>query len=112
MSVNSPITAADGWFVGEDQDLQYTVSDSNGAIQDITGFTIQFKMGLQQGGTAVLTKSATLTTPAAGICTVSVASADTAALTPATYWYALSRTDTGQNQLLAYGLAVLQGRVS
>jgi len=58
----------------------------------------------------VLTKSATLTTPSSGICTVATTAADTSGLAAGTYFYALSRTDSGNNAVVAHGPAVLLGR--
>ena len=109
-ATSQPITRDDAWFVGEDQSLQFTIYDSAGAAQNITGWTIQFKMAATDGGTAVLTKSATLTSPTTGLCTVATLSADTSGLAAGTYFYALSRTDSGNNAVLAHGPAVLQGR--
>jgi hypothetical protein len=117
VSGESPITLADGWFVGEDQAIQWTIYDLDPATEtsppsakNITGWTIQFKMSATEGGAAVLTKSASLTTPASGICTVATAQADTAGFTADTYHYTLSRIDAGQNQVLSWGTAVLRGR--
>jgi hypothetical protein len=119
VSGESPITFADGWFVGEDQSLRWTIYDRDPATEtspstakDITGWTIQFKMSLTEGGASVLTKSASQPYPesASGITTVSTLAADTAGLTAATYHYTLSRTDSGFNQVLAWGTAVLRGR--
>lgn len=105
----SPITEADGLFTGEDQSLRFTIYDNAQAAKDITGWTIQFKMAATQSGAAVVTKSATLTTPASGICTVALSATDLT-LSSGVYFYALSRTDAGQNQVLAWGSVVLQGR--
>lgn len=105
-----PITAADAWFVGEDQNLVFTIYDTTGAAQNITAWTLQFKMATTSAGAAVLTKSATLTTPASGVCTVATLAADTSGLTPGTLYYALSRTDSGFNAVVAHGPAVLLGR--
>lgn len=103
-----PITAEDGWFRAEDQSVQWTIYQASGAVQDITGFTLEFKMSATKGGTASLTKSVTLTTPASGICTAAFLAADTAALAAGTYWYTMRRTDSGSNRVLAWGPALLQ----
>jgi hypothetical protein len=105
-----PITRDDGWFVGEDQSLQFTISDVSGAVQNITGWTLQFKMAATEGGTSVLTLSATLTSPTSGIATVVSPAAGTTGLMPGTYFYTLSRTDSGNNAVVAAGPAVLRGR--
>ena len=119
-SGESNITAADGWFTGEDQALQWTIYDhdpltevSPNVAKNITGWTLQFKLATSVAGTAVLTKSASLTTPASGICTVNVAAATDYGSVPAgTYYYTVSRTDTGQNQVVAWGSAVINARVA
>jgi hypothetical protein len=105
-----PITRDDGWFVGEDQSLQFTISDVSGAVQNITGWTLQFKMAATEGGTSVLTISGALTSPTTGLCTVVSPAAGTTGLTPGTYFYTLSRTDSGNNAVVAAGPAVLRGR--
>jgi hypothetical protein len=105
VSTRADITAADGFFIGEDKSFVYTIT-SGGAAVNISGWTIQWAMSATQGGAAILTKTASLTTPAAGICTVVLASADTLALNTAQtadYFYRLRRTDTGSRAELAYG---------
>jgi hypothetical protein len=103
MSTQSNITASDGFFIGEDKSLVFTIYDANGAVQNITGWTISWLLSATNSGTAILTKSATLTTPASGVCTVTVASGDTSGLTPGTYYYTLRRTNSGSKAELAYG---------
>lgn len=117
-SGESPITAAAGWFTGEDQALQWEVFDLDPAtetspptVKNITGWTIGFKMATTAAGTSVLTKAAALTTPLSGICTVSVAAADYGSVPAGTYYYTLSRTDSGLNQVIAWGTAVVNARV-
>ena len=107
MSTQSNITASDGFFIGEDKSLVFTIYTSAGAAQDITGWTISWLLSATNSGAATLTKSATLTTPASGICTVAVASGDTSGLTPGTYYYTLRRTDSGSKAELAYGTCEL-----
>lgn len=109
MSTLSPIKVIDAWFKAEDQDIDWDIRDPSGDPVDITGWTIQFRMATAQGGTSVLTKSASQILDAR--CRITVASADTTSLAAAKYWYALSRTDSGVNQVLAYGDAHLQARV-
>jgi hypothetical protein len=107
MSTLSNITASDGWFIGEDKSLVFTIYDANGAAQDITGWTISWKLSATLSGAATLTKTASLTTPASGICTVAVAAGDTSGMTPGTYYYTLRRTNSGSAAELAYGFAEL-----
>jgi hypothetical protein len=113
MSRTVDITERDGFFVGEDQALQFTVyEDDDVTVVNITGWTLQLKAALTEDGAALITKSATLTTPASGICTVSLAAADTSSLDPGRYYFTLSRTDSGFNQVVADGWMILRARPS
>lgn len=104
MSAQANITSDDGFFIGEDKSLVFTIQDSAGAAVNITGWTIQFAMADALSGSSDLTKSATLTTPLSGICTVAIASGDTIGLDPTSTWYyRLRRTDSGSRAELAYG---------
>lgn len=101
-----------GFFRGEDKAIVFTIKNTNGAAIDITGWTMSFRMASALWGTAVITKTPTLTTPASGICTVNLASADTSGLTQdgnsTTYYYTLRRTNAGSRTELAFGHIVVQ----
>ena len=113
MSVRHDFLEAEGWFIGEDKSIVVTVKDAAEQPLNITGWTIEFKVANAISGVALFTKSATLTTPASGICTVVVASGDTINLppseigeaegAPSQYTYALRRTDTSNKAELMYG---------
>lgn len=109
MSTEANITS--GFFRGEDKALVFTIKDAGGAVINITGWTIGFRMSQSQWGAASIIKAATLTTPASGICTVTLSSGDTSSLTqdgqPTTYYYTLRRTDTGSRTELAYGQIII-----
>jgi hypothetical protein len=112
VGVRQNFTTDDAIFTAEDQTLQFTVYDeSTNAAKDITGWAIQFKLASTQTGAALVTKSATLTTPVSGICQVALSAADLTQ-TAATLFYSLTRTDVGNVQVLAYGTFLLQGRPS
>lgn len=103
MSTEANLEASDGFFIGEDKALVFTIT-SLGVPVNITGWTIQFAMADVQSGAADVTKSATLTNPTQGVCTVTIASGDTIGLNPASTWfYRLRRTDSGSRAELAYG---------
>jgi hypothetical protein len=108
MSTEANVGEADGWFKAEDKQFVFTIVNSTGGVQNITGWTIIWTLAANQFGSPILTKTAALTVPLSGICTVTVASADTSGLTAQTYYYALRRTDAGSRAELAYGLAVLR----
>ena len=112
MAVKQDFTTDDGVFTGEDQTLRFTVyDDTTGAAKDITGWTIEFKLAQAQTAAALITKSATLTTPASGVCSVALSAADLAAAV-GVYFYSLTRVDAANVQVLAYGTFVVQGRPS
>jgi hypothetical protein len=105
-----PIDKSDNWFVGEDQNLEWHIRDKAGTPIDITGWTIQFRMAVTEGGASILTKSAAQADEAR--CRVVVAAADTSGLTPRNYYGTLSRTDTGLNQVLWNERCFLRARVA
>jgi len=112
VSTQSNITDADGWFIGEDKTLRFTVVDQNGAAQNVTGYTMDFKLSATFSGDRLFTKTVgagiTLTSPAGGIVDVQIDAADTSGLSPTTYYYVLRRTNAGSHWELAYGTAVLK----
>lgn len=112
MSLPQPIDRLDDWFVGEDKDLEYTIyEDDNETVQNITGWTIQFRMATTRTGVSVLTRNALITSPSEGVCLFQMASGDTTSLPPKRYFYTVSRIDSGFDAVLAEGPCVLQGRV-
>jgi hypothetical protein len=116
MTVTStPISIDDGFFVDTDLTLVFFISDTDpltgtsppGPL-NCTGFTVQFKLGPNEGGAAVLTLAGTVVDGPAGHITVAVADTDTAALTPGVYLYTLRRTDAGAERMLASESCVLR----
>lgn len=81
---------------GDNLDMVYTISDSNGNIEDLTGGSIAWKALVSGTTTAVITKTGTLTDPTNGITTVSLDPADTAAL-GGTYAVDGEYTDSGSS---------------
>lgn len=106
--VDVPVSAM--VFAGEDKTLQFTVTNLAGATQVITGWTLQWKLETSQGGTVSVTKSGVVTDGPNGVCTVTLAAADTAALAGGRYWHVLNRTDSGFAGALAAGTFALQAR--
>ena len=102
MATNTDLLASGGYriFAGEDRDLVYTVADSAGAAVDVTGWAISWVAGAV---TKTVGAGVALTTPASGVVTVTLAAADTEALSGLLSHYRLRRTDTGANVVLAYG---------
>ena len=113
MSIESNIAESDNLFLGEDKILQYTVTDSAGAIQVITGWALEWVLRSAAGhGTALLTKTVgsgiTITNGAGGILQVAIADDDTLSMAPDTYYYTLRRTDAAFEVVLAFGTVVLR----
>lgn len=101
-------TANIDFYRAEDVTLTYVWNQSNGTSpQNITGWTIAFRAATTQYGAAVITKTATLTSPTTGTFTVSLASADTSALTQdgadTVYYYDIRRTDSGSRTEMFVG---------
>lgn len=101
-----------GYFRAEDKLLVFTIVDAANATMVITGWTIAFRLGPNKGTTPIITKTAAILnqTTNRGQCTITLASADTAALSTAsdtTFYYDLRRTDTGARAELVYGTITL-----
>jgi hypothetical protein len=110
MALNAPVKQSDHVFAGEDKSLRFTIYDSAGAVANITGWTLSWKLETQQGGSVQVTKSGTVTDGPNGIATVTLLAADTSALAGGTYFHHLDRTDSGFNGVLSAGTFVLQAR--
>lgn len=113
MSLQADIAKADGFFIGEDKLLSFTVIDQNDpahGVVDITDWTIEWEMSAAYSGIAIFTIPADLAAdPTTGVCTVSIPSAETINLTAdRNYWYTLRRTDTGAFEELAFGNVFLR----
>ena len=113
MSIDAPIATADNWFIGEDRTLEFTVVDSAGTAQNITGWALEWVLRDAPGNaTALLTKTVgdgiTITDGAAGRCDVAIADTDTESLSPNLLFHTLRRTDDGLETVLAFGEALLK----
>ena len=106
----------DDWFIGEDKSLPFTIYQSDKrTIQAITGWTLSWmlKRSLADADVdALLTKTTTsgisLTTPASGLCTVTIADTDTDSIEPGRYYHELKRMDDGNETVLSQGRCVLR----
>lgn len=112
MGVESPIRETDNWFIGEDKVFEYPVADAAGVAVPITGWALEWALRYRPGDGAILTKTTgsgiTITDGVGGVCQVAVADTDTDGLQAGRYWYALSRTDAGNEAVLAFGAAELR----
>lgn len=105
------------WFLGEDKALVFTIyqSGSTTVPQDLTGFALSYRVKRKLSDAdvdAVVTKTTpagiALTTPASGICTVTIADTDTDGLDEGLYQHELKRTDSGLEAVLAKGTVYLK----
>jgi hypothetical protein len=114
MAEQADITADDGWFIGEDKTLEFTVLEADGSAQDLSGWAIEWVLRREPGGSALVTKEVgsgiTVSTPASGVLQVAVADVDTDPLPAGRYWHALRRADSGTEAVLAYGQVALRAR--
>lgn len=127
MALKATIGDADGWYVGEDKQLSYTVYTTNAktVIQDVTGWALSWKLRKKRadadpailskatGGSGITITGTFNSDPAVNTqrVVVTIADTDTDALTPLGYWHELKRTTDGQETILAEGLAVLKQAV-
>ncbi len=105
----SPITRKHGWFAGEDQLLQWRITRTD---EDITDWTLEFRMGPEPGATEVLVLPVFVFDTIKKLARCDVAAADTDSIPGnVVYYYEMIRTDVGNEQVLAYGPAYLGARV-
>jgi hypothetical protein len=113
LAQKSPITNMDDWVDGETQTFQWPVFQSNDRdLQDITGWTMEFRLALAEGGTSVLTLPMTLPDPSHGLSQVIITPAHTLLLEPFIYWYEVWRTNVGFESRVAFGHAHLKPGVT
>lgn len=113
MAIEANITKDDGWYLGEDKSLAFTVYQSDGTTpQDMTGWALSWRIKKKRtdaDASAILTKTtASGISISTSVATVTVADTDTDALTARGYYHELKRTDAGFEAVLSQGVAVLQ----
>ena len=115
MAIEENIEKSDHWFLGEDKTLAFTIYQADGSTpQNITGWALIFVLRRQPATAdpALISKTTgsgiTLTTPASGLCEVSIEDTDTEGLSEGKYFYSLKRTDAGEETILTYGYAYLR----
>ena len=102
--------------VGEDVEIPASIFEADCVTPaDITGWSVAFALHRDPGDTIVLVAKTTgagitLTTPLAGVLTVTLAAADTADLHPGLYHYEIGRTGTGVAAVLTTGVCELRAR--
>lgn len=108
----SPIVSSDEFFTGKDKVLQFTDTTPT----DITGWALKWVLALNNDRRSVLVTKTTgsgisITNGAGGVCQVTVADTDTDNLEGSEdpkYFHELSRTDAGNEDVLAYGPVTLR----
>jgi hypothetical protein len=104
MSVTSHIN----FFRGEDVVINFTMTP----VQDITGWTLTFKVADQLAGTIKITKTAAIVNGPAGQFSVSIANADTSSLAVGRYVWDVRRVDSGYKSTVADGYITLKQEVT
>lgn len=90
-------------YAGDAVTWNWTIDDGEGGLQNITGYTLTFVVAETEGGAALLTKTPTVVSGAAGTCTSSWTSANTTTLGGGTFYGYLKRTDSGSETTLWEG---------
>lgn len=107
----SNIQESEHWFIGEDRDISMPLVDAAGDPVNMSGMAIRFRLFDRKGGTALVTKTGPTLSDSAGtndLATVTVTSSDYGSITRGgTYYYQWERTDSGDEEVLAFGRAVL-----
>lgn len=116
MATEVPIDESHGWFTGNDKMFEMPVVTVNSAVQDITAWSLSWKFKRKvddPDGSALVSKATsgggiTLTYPTSGVCAVTISASDTRRLGAVQGVHELKRTDSGYEQVLHYGPALLQ----
>jgi hypothetical protein len=111
MATESNIGFGDHYFTGEDKLVSFAITNSAGAVQDITGWALSWMVKadpLDDDEDALVTKvsgdGVAITNGPAGLGAVTVEDDDIAALAGDTrYYHELKRTDAGLETVLIYG---------
>ena len=99
---------------GEDRTLSMTARSSTGAILDLTGATISWRLVFVRSQKIVLTKTGSIVSESAGTFSVSLTDTDTDGLTDGHYTYdafvtvSTTTTNAAQGTVLVSGQRILQ----
>jgi hypothetical protein len=116
------VNIGDQFFTGEDKSLRFTIyaDTAHAAAQNITGWALSWMVKRRKthaDASAVVTKTTAgggivMTTPASGICTVTLDDADIVDISGGQlYYHELKRTDSGAETVLAQGTFILNQAV-
>lgn len=123
-SVESPIDLKKNWFIGEDRVFSFTVFESDSTpeeieagtaqAQDITGWEMEWILRRNPEDYSVSISKATggdgidIPTGSDGVANLSITDDDTIGLPAGRYFHTLRRTDSGAEEVLSFGSAVLR----
>jgi len=100
--------AAKAYFSGDTLRITFTVNNDDGNAKDLTGATVTWALAKKQGSTPLVTKTATLVTPASGVCRVDIAPADTADINGSLYHELQVEDAAGDVSTVIYGQFVVE----
>lgn len=92
-------------YQGEDESIQFTITDSAGAAVDLTGATVTWACNKDgPGSAAALTKTDSAgITIATSVLTVSLSDTDTSGLAAGGYYHEIRAVLSGSGQVMATG---------
>ncbi len=103
MGIRFDLNGSNALFVGTAPLLAFAAE----TVTAINGWHLQFILRRRPGQPALITKTTgsgiTITDAVNGVFAVQLSKADLAALAPGKYWYSALRTDSGFEDVLAYG---------
>lgn len=114
MSKTANITEDDRWFQGEDKTFTFDIVDADDVPLDVSSYELSYQLEeLHDSDVDLILKTNPEITVGAGAAaadrvSVPIAAADSASLDPRVYKHTLWRTDSGVQQVLAEGTALLQ----
>lgn len=112
MAVESPINEEHEVFVGEHKVLRWTVRDGDGALVNVTTFTVRLGLYRRRNPLPVVVITASIVDAPGGVVAATLAAAQSIILGAGAHRYILERTDVGAEAVLAYGAIVLKERTT
>ncbi len=96
-------------YVGDDFTIPVTIYQAdNVSVANITGWSVTFAFHTPTSDIDLVTKTVgsgiVITTPLAGLLTITMHSGDTSDLEPGNYQFRVERTDSGNNDVLVDGV--------
>lgn len=111
MTAGARVDLDDGWRVGEDKQLVFTITDDQGIALDPTGWACTYRLWPARAPHGATPLVVIEVVGFAAKITVNVPATATAVLQPGTYEHSLWRTDVGLVSCLAADTVELGGSV-